>query len=262
MIRSSYTYIFIDESICEEAGLATLTAIFIPQRKLNKVSTSFFKITKEIVDKFQASNTTKILYPFPLLHGKSLLSDPKDNPDFDLTIIDDDYRLYIMNKLVDIVLDYRLNVVRLGYNNYTEIKKAGFKDDKLYSTNWLNLSRLIDMFLKTNCAICVMDGNDLKMINTFSRFISGTKSLFYLHDAEKAAILKNGKRFINNVFYVPAKYSEHLQLVDIISYILHKKDYIDITGKRSEYSNKIYALQSRLVNKRLINFTGHFNYKK
>jgi len=259
-LQASYTYIFIDESICDEVGFATLTAIFIPQNKLMKVSTDFFKITKEIVDKFQVANDIKVLYSFPLLHGKSLLNDPKDNPEFNLTIIDDDFRLYIMNRIVDLVLKHKLNIVRLGYNNYNEIKKAGFKDDKMYSTNWLNLSRYIDKFLTTMSAICVMDGNDLKMINTISRFISGTKSLIYLHQAEKATILKNGKRFINNVFYVPAKYSEHLQIVDIISYILHKKDYIDITGKKSEYSNKIYELYPRLVTKRLVNYTGRLNY--
>ena len=166
--NESFTYIFIDESICDEAGLATLTAIFIPQSKLTKISTDYFKISKDIVDKFQSVNDIKVIYPFPLLHGKSLLSDPKDNPDFNLSLINDDFRIYIMGRIVDLVLNYKVPVVRLGYNNYNEIKKLGFKDDKMYSTNWLNLSRYIDQFLKTTSAICVMDGNDLKMINTFS----------------------------------------------------------------------------------------------
>jgi hypothetical protein len=258
----SYTYIFIDESICEQAGLATLTAIFIPQYKLNKISIDFFKISKEIVDKFQSTNKgPKILYPFPLLHGKSLLSDPKDNPDFDLSLIDDDFRIYIMDRIIDLALNHKLLIVRLGYNNFIEIKKAGFKDDKMYSTNWLNLSRFIDKYLYTKSAICVMDGNDIKMINTFSRFISMSKALIYLHQEEESSIFKNGKRFINNVFYVPSKYSEHLQIVDIISYILHKKDYIDITGNRSPYSNCIFELYPRLLTKRLINHVVHFNYR-
>jgi hypothetical protein len=253
LFRGSYTYIFIDESICDESGLATLTSIFIPQNKLNKISTEFFKITKEIVDIFQATNVTKVLYPFPFLHGKSLLNDPKENPDFDLSIINDEFRLHVFNRVIDIVLKHKLLIARLGYNNYIEIKKSGFRDDKMYSTNWLNLSSFIDTNLTTKSAICVMDGADLKMINTFSRFISGTKSLIYLHGAEKATILKNGNRFINNVFYVPSKYSEHLQIVDIISYVLHKKDFIDTTGKITAYSKNIYELYPRLVTNRLFN---------
>lgn len=259
----SYTFIFIDESICESAGLATLTAIFIPQYKLNRISSDFYKITKEIIDKCQAATTDhNTLYHFPTLHGKALLSDPKENPELDLSIFDDDYKISIMNQIVDLVLHHKLYITRLGYNNYNEIKKNGFRDDKMYSTNWLNLSRFIDKYMKTKRAICVMDGNDINMINILSRFISGAKSLIYLHNEGASSVFTNGKRFINNVFYVPARYSEHLQIVDIISYILHKKDFIDITGKRTTYSNRICDLYPRLENKRLINHVTRLNYNK
>lgn len=256
----SYTFIFIDESICETAGLATLTAIFIPQYKLNRVTSDFYKITKEIIEKCQSNDKIKALYHFPFLHGKSLLSDIKENPELDLSLFDDDFKIYIMNRVVDLVLHHKLFITRLGYNNYNEIKKNGFKDDKMYSTNWLNLSRFIDKYMKTKRAICVMDGNDINMINTFSRFISGAKSLIYLHNAGSSSVFTDGKRFINNVFYVPSRYSEHLQIVDIISYILHKKDFIDITGNRTPYSSMIYDLHPRLENKRLINNVKHLNY--
>jgi len=257
----SYTFIFIDESICETAGLATLTAIFIPQYKLNRVTSDFYKIAKEIIEKCQSnSGESRILYHFPILHGKSLLSDIKENPEMDLSIFDDDFKIYIMNQVVNLVLHHKLFITRLGYNNYNEIKKNGFKDDKMYSTNWLNLSRFIDKYMKTKRAICVMDGNDINMINTFSRFISGAKSLIYLHNEGSSSVFTDGKRFINNVFYVPSRYSEHLQIVDIISYILHKKDFIDITGNRTPYSSMIYDLYPRLENKRLINHVTRLNY--
>jgi len=259
----SYTFIFIDESICESAGLATLTAIFIPQYKLNRVSSDFYKITKEIIDKCQAANADhNTLYHFPILHGKALLCDPKENPELDLSLFDDDYKISIMNQIVDLVLHHKLYITRLGYNNYNEIKKNGFRDDKMYSTNWLNLSRFIDKYMKTKRAICVMDGNDINMINTLSRFISGAKSLIYLHNEGASSVFTNGKRFINNVFYVPSRYSEHLQIVDIISYILHKKDFIDITGNRTPYSSMIYDLYPRLENKRLINHVTRLNFNK
>jgi hypothetical protein len=260
LFAPNYTHIYIDESICEKAGLATLTAILIPQRKLKRVTSDFYKIVRQIIDKYperDEKNKSKIIYPAPLLHGNSLLKnskEDKDNYGFDFSIIDDDFRIKVFNDIIDIVHNHRLRIVRLGYNNYNEFRKRKFKDDKMYSLNWLGLSRYIDNFYKIRNAICIMDGNDSNMIHAISQFILGSKSHSFLYpETRKSLIIHKSKRFIGNVFYVPAKYSECLQIIDIISYILHKKDYIDITGKKSDFSTRIYDLHSRLENNRVVN---------
>lgn len=234
-----------------------MTAILIPQRKLKRVTSDFYKIIRLIIDKFpekNEKNNSKFIYPAPLLHGNSLLQNSEENKGFDFSVIDDDFRIKVFNKIIDIVNNYRLHIVRLGYNNYNEIRKRNFKDNKMYSTNWVGLSSYIDSLYKVRNAICVMDGNDKKMIHAISQFILGSKSLSYLYpETNKSLIICKSKRFIGNIFYVPAKYSECLQITDIIAYILHKKDYIDVTGERSDFSSRIYDLHLKLRNKRIIN---------
>lgn len=254
----NYTHFYIDESVCEKAGLATLTAILIPQRKLKRVTSDFYKIIRQIIDKFpekDEKNNSKILYPAPILHGNSLLQNSEENRGFDFSVIDDDFRIKVFNDIIDIVHKYRLQIIRLGYNNYNEIRKRNFKDNKMYSSNWLGLSGYIDRSFTVRNAICIMDGNDKKMIHAISQFILGSKSYSFLYpEMNKSLFIRKSKRFIGNVFYVPAKYSECLQITDIIGYILHKKDYIDLTGERSDFSSRIYDLHSRLRNNRTINY--------
>jgi hypothetical protein len=159
-----------------------------------------------------------------------------------------------MNGILDLVSKYKLHVVRLGYNNYNEIRKTKFKDDKMYSTNWLGLSSYIDKYCKFQNVICVMDGNNMKMIKTLSGFISSAKNLSYLYpDIDKSSIFIDSRRFIGNVFYVPARYCEFLQIVDLIAFVLHKKDFIDKKNVKTDFTSKIYDLSEKLKNKRVVN---------
>jgi hypothetical protein len=99
-----------------------------------------------------------------------------------------------------------------------------------------------------------MDGNDMNMIRTFSGFISTAKTHSYLYpDLDKSSIFIDSRRFIGNVFYVPARYCEFLQIVDIIAYVFHKKDYVDKTNVRTDYTSRIYTLYEKHNNKRTLN---------
>ncbi len=50
----------------------------------------------------------------------------------------------------------------------------------------------------------------------------------------------------SSVFFTKSKYNETTQIVDIISYLLQKVDYADITGKRSSFTKKIIEVVSHL----------------
>ncbi len=249
--RFDYTHVYIDESFCEKAGLATLTSIFIPQRKLRVVTIDFYKTIKQIIDRFPNKiNDTRRIYSAPVLHGKSLLrKKEKENNTLDFSNIDDDFRIKIFNNIIDIVIKHKLRIVRLGYSNYNELRKSNYKPDQMNNLNWIGLSTYIDRTLRIKKAICVMEGNNMGLINALSAFLTSGKTYSYVYpDLAKSSVYDDSKKFINNVFYVPARYCEYLQIVDIIAYILHKKDYIDITGESSDFSKRIYDLHQRLKN--------------
>ena len=68
-------------------------------------------------------------------------------------------------------------------------EKQRLKDDKMYSTNWFGLSSYIDKYCKFQNVICVMDGNNMKMIKTLSGFIYSAKNLSYLYpDIDRSSI--------------------------------------------------------------------------
>jgi hypothetical protein len=249
----NFTHVYIDESFCEKAGLATLTAIFIPQGKLKGVTIDFYKIIRQIINKFpDRTNDSRRIYNAPVLHGNSLLrikENEIENKTLDFSNIDDDFRIKVFNDVIDIVLHYNLRIVRLGYNNYDELRKSNFNAEKMDNLNWIGLSTYIDRSFRIKKAICIMEGNDMGMINAFSKFLSSGKTLSYIYpDLEKSSAYNDSRKFIGNVFYVPARFCEYLQIVDIIAYILHKKDFIDITGESSDFSKRIYDLHSRLRN--------------
>jgi len=247
--KSELTWVFIDDSFNNDAGLATLTSIFIPQRKMESITIDFYKILSQIIDKFPKKNAhSRIIYSAPVLHGDSLLKNgKKENSTLDFSNIDDDFRIKIFNDIIDLVIKHKLRIVRLGYNNYDELSKMNFKQNQMDNLNWIGLSTYIDRSLKIKKAVCVMEGNNDKMIHALSAWLSSAKETSYLYpDLEKSSAFKNSKKFIGNVFYVNARYCEYLQIADVIGYILHKKDYIDITGNRSDFSKRIYELQPRL----------------
>ena len=257
------THIYIDESISDKASLATLTALFIPVRKLKRITVAYYNVIAKILEKLpKTKNGSRIVYPPIVLHANTFLQNSKENRGIDFSnIIEDDFRIELLSDILKIVVSNRLKIVRLGYNNYNEIKKSIFKDEKMYSTNWLNLSRNIDRCAKINKALCIMEGDNMDMINKFSKFLSIAKSRFYLYpDIAKSSVFSNSKKFIGNVFYVPAQYCEYLQIVDIVSYVLHKRDYIDITGKKTDFSLKVYDLFNLIDNKRLINIVINLSH--
>jgi hypothetical protein len=254
--KSGLTYVFIDDSFNNDAGLATLTSIFIPQRKMDSITVDFYKILNQIIEKFPKKNAaSRIIYSAPVLHGDSLLQNGKnENKTLDFSNIDDDFRIKIFNDIIDLVIKHKLRIVRCGYNNYDEIQKMEFKHNHMDNLNWIGLSNYIDRSLKIKKVVCIMEGNNDGMIRAISAWLSSAKETTYLYpDLEKSSAFTNSKKFIGNVFYVNARYCEYLQIADVIGYILHKKDYIDITRDSSDFSKRIYELHSRLDNNIVLN---------
>jgi hypothetical protein len=259
----STTQIFIDESISERAGLATLTALIVPDKKFNKVTRDYYDILIKIKNQLpKYKNGIKLIHPPIVLHGNSLLRNTKENPGIDFSNISDEFRLDIFRDIINIVKSNKLRVIRIGINNYNEVLKAGLNDYKMYSYNWFGLSQLINRYINIKKALCIMEGNNMRMIKLISNFILKAKFHSYVYpDFFKSSVI-NGKEFMGNVYYVPGRYCEHLKIVDIISYILHKTDYNRITGQETDFSMRLSKLYDLIDKKRLINIVNELKINK
>lgn len=245
--------VYIDESVNEEASLATLIAIEFESDSIKQITRDFYSIIKLIVDKFpKRNNGSRIIHQTPVLHGRKFLVNSKDNDRLDFSVIDDEFRLAILQHIVDLVNKNNLKIVRVGYSNYNEIKEK-FKDDKMYGLNWLALSSYFNEKEGNDEYIFIMDGTNTQMIDKLSHFIRESKSLLYLYDMKDSLIIPNVDRFLNNVFYVPQKFCEPLQIVDIVSYLLQKIDFVRITEKTSSFSEKLIKIANNIREELIVN---------
>ncbi len=159
-------FIFLDESITLEANLSSLTGVIIPMTKFEKVVSDYYKIISVIFDYLEKATGKKQQFP-PILHGKDFLRNSKENKAFDFSSVTDEFRLSIFKKVIDIINDNDLFVIRLGYSNFKEIVETFTIDDKLHNLNWFNLSRTISKFYEDTLFIPVMEGIDSSIVHNF-----------------------------------------------------------------------------------------------
>ncbi len=247
-------FIFIEESVTDEVDIASLTALVVPLEKFENIRTEFYKILNKILDVIypNRSEEKKIDYP-PILHARTFLQNSSENSAFDFSNITDEFRIKILREVLGIIRDYNLFVIRLGYNNYKEIEQ-NIKDDKLHNTNWFGLSRTLDSIYENSILIPVMEGIDSKIVSKFSNMIWASNCLRELYPRlSNSLALKNSNNFYGSVFFTQSKYTECIQIVDIISYLLQKADYVKIKGTASEYSKSMVSTLSTLNEENLIN---------
>jgi len=248
-------FIYIDESITEKADLASLTGLIIPGDKFEIVRKEFYKVMSVILDYLYPNRDVNSIDFPPILHANSFLQNSKENRSIDFSNITDKIRIEVITMLVDIINNFNLKIVRNGYSNYKEVKMFTKGDEKLYSLNWFAISGYLDNTFEPNVKfICVMDGTNLNMIRLISSGLLHSNSIKELNPKiAKSLHLNFPNRFYGNVFYTPAKYSEFIQLVDLYSYLLQKRDYVNITGDTSVYSRKLIEIIEKVDKENISN---------
>jgi len=255
------SFAFIDESVCAEANLVSLTTIIIPFDDYDKILTEYYSITKYILEKILKLPEDKIPFSQCLtLHGNNLLRNTKnENERHDFSKVEDSERLIVFEKIVELINKFNIEVIRVGYNNWKHVKQL-LNDEKAYFFNWLAIAKYLSNHNENEKFICVMDGTNASMIKEISQMIINPNKIRNIAPQFNESIaITNSQNFLGNVFYTPAKYSEFVQIVDIISYILQKRDYIKITGKIGLFSNEIAKIADNLDHENLINKIVSFN---
>jgi hypothetical protein len=156
-----------------------------------------------------------------VFHASEMLRKPKNS----------NYNLYLDNEapdeiifeafegIVKIINKYNLKIVRLGYSNYSIIKEALKLDEKLNGLNMMYMGKFFSEINYDNESVIAMDGTDSKMINLISSMFVCSRAA----NAHKIKSIINSNLFCGNVFYTNIQYSELIQLVDCIAYLLKKK---------------------------------------
>jgi hypothetical protein len=259
-------HVYIDESINLQAGIAAMIALEIDSRAIKEFTIEFYQIIKLIVAKFPTEiHGSRIIYPTPILHGLDFLrnsSQNRDNVGLNFKDIDDDFRFKVLATIVDMVNKFNLRIVRVGYLNYKELLDKGFPDEKMYSMNWATLSSYFNSVEHGEEYTFIMDGTHPAMMSKLSTYIRDSKSYQYVYDMRESTTIPNVERFLNNVFYVSMKYCELLQVVDVIGYLLQKKDYSKITGAKTDFGTQLIVIAETIKKDRLVEKFGTLQFSK
>jgi hypothetical protein len=238
-------YVYMDESIDGCKNTACLMALEIDSNDLNNVISDYYKIVEEIVTQiYPEPGVSEVIHPYPALHGSNFLRNDEGE---DLPNIDDEFRLKILSRIVKLVNGHKIELIRFGYSNYLEIKKCFLNDLNCYSLNWLSLTRYINEKAENNEYVFIMDGSDRHMVNTMSGFLASSRRLHHSKEfLKESLILGNIKNFHNNVSYVDDKYCEMIQIVDVIGYLLLKRDMVEIDLNKLTFSMKLANLAKEI----------------
>jgi hypothetical protein len=238
-------FLFIDECLDEDMNLSALTGIFVPIDKYILVRDAICKIAFKI--QLPKGN---VIPPLIELHARDLLSElPDDHPNKT-----DKARISILTDIVDIINSYKLITLRLTYLNHREIVKFLKDDPKLYQTIFSDIIDLLHKFWSDSLIIPVIDGIpsskqstkkspslDTQLISSFARQIR------YIHHMRCNKVVEKGSHlsgYINiaEPVFADSYYSTLIQLVDLVSYLLHQIEKADLNPNKimSDYQKKVF----------------------
>lgn len=228
-------FIFIDDSFNEDTKYSSLTGILIPLDKFEKIRDDFyFRILNQFIILGDSSfNLTPVI-----LHGKELLKGTayQDN---------DEKKIEIFQIVTDIINDNSIKVYRLGWLKDKSVEIYKGLDSKLIGIIFPKFIELIDKDIQGIKVIPIMDGLDIKTSKIFSQFI---KSLEILRRTmgKTNLLIKNSENIYGEVFYADSKFSIFIQLVDMISYMLHCSDYKSFDKTYSDFKGKIIEVTEKI----------------
>lgn len=115
---------------------------------------------------------------------------------------------------------------------------------------------LIDNDIKDIKVIPIMDGLDPKISKIFSQFIKQLEIARQI-TSNNNLMIKNSKNIYGEVFYADSKFSIFIQLVDMISYMLHCNDYKSFEKNYGIFKSKIIEITEK-IRPELVNHKYYF----
>jgi hypothetical protein len=218
--------LFLDECMSEYLDLAALTGVLVPAERYAAVRDDMCSVV------WQCMDPPKGTLPPPIeLHANSLLNELTDRDATEL----DQARLQVFASAVRIINTHRLGVYRVAYTNRSEIESTMHGDPNLYGVNFFGMQTWLAPILADTLVVPVMDGIpdsskarkppsiDPQLIRSFSA------STRWIHHYRASGGSDSNLSIAHPInlaepVYADSTHSTLLQLVDLVSYLLHQID--------------------------------------
>lgn len=221
-------FFFIDESASNTTKIASLTAIIIQQSDLFRLRKQFFEIYKKIIYKITPDGCeNRVIMMPPELHGNNFMQVKKnDQKTKYFETVTDDFRIEILEDIVDYINSNNIKVYRWGYTHKDKVVQDLNTDHDLYSELFLAFNTLLNHYAKCNYVIPIMDSvnpEKLKFITCYP-WKGICYSEIYPELTTDNLFMSNSSNFMLSTVFANSEHNEFIQLADILAYLFHKKD--------------------------------------
>lgn len=238
-------FMYLDETVNKQTNVSCVTGIYFSKRNHLAIRKAVYTVHRKIRDELGEGPYAQGVE----IHGNQLLQGIR------FANINDEFRLNVIRQMVAIINKYSIRVFRMGYNNAREIAKfTKTKNEKLYGLHMLGFSQLMDYLTRRNKVVMVMDSVNQDAVQTMSRMIyTQTSDTFMFPDQELSYVIKKPFNILESVVYVDSRFSELMQLSDVIGYLFNKLDYKEQGKPLSEFGNSVVAIAETINNKLVAN---------
>lgn len=222
-------FLFLDECICNETAIASLTGLLIPVDKYSAIRASFY----ETLDWAIKPAESTMGFP-PELHGCEFLRGESD-----------DRKLQQFAQVVGLLRKHDLRVFRVGYYQTAKAKNFLKTRDDFIGLCWFGMISVCQPYFVDQKIIPIMDGfND----HTRLRFSGMIKSMDVFRASGLAAgiSIDNSENIVGEVFYADSTYSVFTQIVDILSYLRHVSDWVREGKPLTDFKSQLAEISKRL----------------
>jgi hypothetical protein len=236
--------LFMDECYCPNTSITSLTGLLVPAQEYAGLRIQFYDTLQWAIRPAEHV----IAWP-PELHASQIL--PGEN---------DERRLQMLEKVVDLVVSNHLKVYRVGHFVTKNLEMLLAGDRKMIGLCWFGMVAMLQPEFENEMLVPIMDGFDPDTVRKFSHLVKNGDVYRAAGLSEASLGFHNTQNIIGEVFYADSQYSIFTQVVDVISYLRHVADWeregIDMTDFKKRLLPIAKKLKPSLAREEIVAMNG------
>jgi hypothetical protein len=243
------SFLFMDDCYSRETRVSSLTGLLVPIERYAGLRNAFHRDVRVALDLAEADDISwspradadkgMIIDFLPELHGSNLLAT--------FPGADDNLRFRVCEKVVSFVVRHNLLVCRVGFSftPSTLFPPIAKQDPRLLAFLWDALLVALQPSYDREPIVPVMDTSDLATVQKFSGLVQGLDTV-RAYSLDHAITLRNTHNILGEVFYADSRYAIFTQIVDVVAYLRHIRDWCRLGLPASSFKVRLAQIAEEL----------------
>lgn len=223
------SFLFLDESYCEQTTISSVTGILVPIEKYAAIRNGFYSKMRDVLS-IPSTEVARI----PDLHGCDFLREESDEVKF-----------AAFRAIVNLIRENKIDIFRVGYYITRHIERMFRYDNRLHALSFLGILWSLSSQLEKTYIIPVMDGLDTEVAKRFSGGFRGIDQLRAM-GLSGAISIAHSENILGEVFYAKREYSICEQITDVVAYLRSCSDYQREKIETTEFKQNLIEISKGL----------------